>query len=99
MCRGKKITCLTRRAMQAADKGNLVVATEVLKEAIVLTNKGKMVIVEATSYNNLGLIVQLGGDTLKAKEYFNKALILVQGKLGNDNFLYHKIAHNLVCCG
>jgi len=94
-CRAKALTRLNREGMAACQSGDFDGGVKLLSEGIRLAGRAGTSMYEAKLRNNLGLVLLLAAKPCEAASEFDRALALVEGKLGRDNSLFKRIEGNL----
>ena len=90
-CRAKALTGFNKQGMSACQAGRLEEAVDLLKQGVALAQKSKVDMYEAKMRNNLGLVFILMHRLEEAAEQFDRALELVDSRLGRENSLYKRI--------
>lgn len=91
-CRAKALTSFNKQGMKACQAGDLEEAADLLKQGVALAEQFGVDMFEAKLRNNLGLVLVLMRREEAAVGEFEKAMRLVDARLGRDNALYRRIA-------
>lgn len=99
-CSGKcralgRVGDLCRSGMSALQTGDHGVAERVLRYALEMTREYELgPVLEAKAANSMGLVLQAQGRVAEAMEEFQRALRLIDARIGTENQLYRTILGN-----
>lgn len=95
MCRAKQIIDLHRSGMHECQTGNCDVALEKLRLALDETRKIGLECYQVKILNNLGIIFELKGDNIQAKEHYQQAHVMAVKKVGHEARISRIVEGNL----
>ncbi|MCB2228584.1 MAG: tetratricopeptide repeat protein [Desulfarculaceae bacterium] len=94
-CRAKRIINLHRNGMDACNSGDLEGAVGKLRTALDEVRAIGLECYQAKIMNNLGIVLEMKGEPAQAREHYQAALEMIQGKLGGETVLGRVMAENL----
>jgi len=94
-CRAKRIINLHRTGMDACQSGDLDGAVGKLRTALREVRKIGLQCYQAKIMNNLGIVFELKGEPLEARDHYQAALEMAQDKLGGNAVLCQVMEENL----
>lgn len=94
-CRAKHIINLHRTGMDACQSGDLESAVGKLRTALREVRKIGLECYQAKIMNNLGIVFEMKGEPLEARDHYQAALEMAQNKLGGDAVICQVMEENL----
>ena len=94
-CRAKRIINLHRNGMDACRAGDLDGAVGKLRIALQEVRKIGLECYQAKIMNNLGIVLEMKGEPLEARDHYQAALAMAQNKLGGHAVLCQVMEQNL----
>ena len=94
-CRAKHIINLHRTGMDACQSGDLDGAVANLQAALQEVRKIGVECYQAKIMNNLGIVLEMQGEQLEARDHYQAALQMAQGKLGGNAAMCQVMEENL----
>ena len=95
LCRAKRIIDLHRTGMDACQSGDLEGAVGKLRTALTEVRKIGLECYQAKIMNNLGIVLEMKGQALEARDHYRAALEMAQNKLGGNTSLCQVMEKNL----
>lgn len=94
-CRAKHIINLHRTGMDACLSGDLEGAVGKLRAALREVRKIGLKCYQAKIMNNLGIVLEMKGEALAAKDHYQAALEMARDKLGGNATICQVMEQNL----